>query len=1039
MAKAGEIVAKLRLDISDYKKNIDTSKKELAGFSSATAKIAKASVTAIATIATAMAGVATAGGKMAIEQEANMAKMQASTGATTEEMEKFKESADTLFANGRGDFGQIYDTLSLVKQVLGQTGSEAEKTADQSLMLSKVFGWDVAESIRAVDSAQKAWGGTSEETFDIFTSLAQQAGDKSDDLLDTFNEYAPILGEAGYSMEDFGDILKTGMDEGAFNFDKIGDALKEFNVRLTDGSTQANGLADQLFGTTDASNEFFAGISDGSTTGAEALKIITGKLSEIEDPIERNTLGVGYFGSMWEDLGGNVVMAMGNAEDSLENVEGATARTGQALADNIGAKITKIKNQFILWTKEIGENMLPTLDKFVDLLLDNLPEILATAEKVFEGVGNAVLSTIETIKDLTEFVEENKEMFMVLGGTILGFLVPIMVGYASITVPLVLKAIGLQMTAFTGLIAKYWNAGLALMGLSTNMMLAFGVIGLLVAGALLLWKNWDLVTAKLAEFGITSESVSAYIVRLKDNVLALWESFKGSSIFPIVAGYVQGLVDKFVALYNGIKSVITSGDFTPLLEAVTALFPVLIGLFLGGIPRLLVVGSNLLKAVADGMGITVPELVTKITDIIVQMIEQFAILLPAFIETGVALLLTLIEGLVQALPGLIEAIISVVDALVETFITLLPVIVETGIEILMAVIDGIIDTLPFLLGAILGIVIALVATLIDNLPKIIDAGVKILFALIDGIIKILPSLISTALVLITTIFGALITALPSIIEAGIRILNALIDGIIKILPQLIATGLKLIWQLAKILIQNAPEILSAGVKLIWALIKGVLSMLGSVGSAIDDVGSAILDKIGEISLVDIGKDIIRGLWNGISNMTGWITGKLDGFGESVMGGIKDFFGIHSPSRVFRDEIGVMLVRGLDVGMQKMKDLPIDTLADISKNMVDSFNPELTANAVGIVDSIVDGASALKNVVGNLGFEVATPKLAGLAGDFGNVYPDTMPVQSGDGGTNYNAPIVHVENMNVRDDSDVRQVSKELFNLQRSHDRSNGGK
>ena len=51
-------------------------------------------------------------------------------------------------------------------------------------------------------------------------------------------------------------------------------------------------------------------------------------------------------------------------------------------------------------------------------------------------------------------------------------------------------------------------------------------------------------------------------------------------------------------------------------------------------------------------------------------------------------------------------------------------------------------------------------------------------------------------------------------------------------------------------------------------------------------------------MLSIGKDIVKGLWNGISDMTGWVIDKIQGFGESVLGGIKDFFGIHSPSRVY---------------------------------------------------------------------------------------------------------------------------------------------
>lgn len=1278
MAQAGEIIAKLRLDIADYQKNIDNAKSELDEFAGGAQKMTGIVVGALVAVGTAMAGVATAGSKMAVEQEQALARVQAQTAMTNEEMKAFKDTADNLFVNGRGSYEDIYDTLSQVKTVLGETGKEAEQSAESALLLSEIFGYDVAESLRAVDSANKAWGGSSADTFDLITALSQQAGDKADDLLDTFWEYSPVMAEAGFSAEQFGDILNTGMEKGAFNFDKIGDALKEFNVRLTDGSTQANGMAEELFGSASASEEFFASISSGELSTADAMSTITGLLGDIEDPIKRNTLGVAFFGTMWEDLGAEVMLAMGNAEGSLENVEGAMANAGQALDDNIGTKISKIGIQIQFWMKEIGEQLLPKLTEVVDNIIDVLPRVLDAIGPAIVGFGNMILSLINGLVSLTRFIGENKEAFTILAGVITGLLFPAMVGYASNAVPLVLNAIKAQIGGFIGLIAKYTQAGLSLMGLSTKMVAIFGVIGALIAIGLLLWQNWDKVVAKLAEWGITSESVMAVLNRLGDAMKALWDSFKnsavvqgaismfqsfgqvaskafqgvgekvgelggklgelvsggvarlregwsglnleflsfgnisatlsgllsqlgnsvsnlwnaftGSVIFEVVGDYVSNLIGNFTNLYDAIKTVISSGDFTPLLEAVQSFIPALIGLFLSGPPKLFFVGANMITAIADGMGLTVPELFELVTNTIVSLIEQFAVVFPQMVETGANMLIAIIEGIVGMIPMIADVVVSIIEAYVgmlttflpiiletgismmmmivegiltaipmllnvvltllntfiETFVTLMPILLETGISILMALIDGILSALPMLIeviitlittfvemfttmlpvliemgisiltaliqgimvalpaiiGAILLVITTLMETLVTLLPQIIDggiqilmaliggliqalpmlieailmvittllqtiitmipliieAGIKILMALIQGIIQILPQLIETAVLLITSILQALIGALPQIIDAGIQILMALISGILQILPQLIQAGLTLIvslvgaiigalpqiisagvqilmalisgilqivgmlistiWdimvQLVSTILENIPAILSAGVDLIVALVDGILSMVGSVISAMADIGSSIMSEISSISLVDIGSDLIRGLWNGISNMAGWIGNKIAGFASGLTSDIKSFFGIHSPSRLFRDEIGVMLVRGLNVGIDKMKNLPVKTMTGIANDVVGTFD--------------------------NLGSIDVAPKIAGLSESYVDVSKHVeVSGIGGDGGTNYNAPIVQVENMNVRDDSDVRSVSRELFNLQRSKDRSKGGR
>jgi phage-related protein len=69
-------------------------------------------------------------------------------------------------------------------------------------------------------------------------------------------------------------------------------------------------------------------------------------------------------------------------------------------------------------------------------------------------------------------------------------------------------------------------------------------------------------------------------------------------------------------------------------------------------------------------------------------------------------------------------------------------------------------------------------------------------------------------------------------------------------------------------------------------------------------------------------------------MTSWIIGKLKGFGDSVLSGIKSFFGIASPSRVFRDEVGKMLAVGMAEGIEDNADQPLDAMANLSKGILD---------------------------------------------------------------------------------------------------------
>ena len=110
----------------------------------------------------------------------------------------------------------------------------------------------------------------------------------------------------------------------------------------------------------------------------------------------------------------------------------------------------------------------------------------------------------------------------------------------------------------------------------------------------------------------------------------------------------------------------------------------------------------------------------------------------------------------------------------------------------------------------------------------------------------------------------------------------------------------------------------------------------------------IVNTIKELpsKLLDIGGDIVEGLWNGINNMSSWISGKISSFGEGVLGGIKDFFGIHSPSKVMADEVGKFIPEGLAVGIEKNAKTVLSSMRDLSVNAVGTAKDSISGGITG---------------------------------------------------------------------------------------------
>lgn len=105
--------------------------------------------------------------------------------------------------------------------------------------------------------------------------------------------------------------------------------------------------------------------------------------------------------------------------------------------------------------------------------------------------------------------------------------------------------------------------------------------------------------------------------------------------------------------------------------------------------------------------------------------------------------------------------------------------------------------------------------------------------------------------------------------------------------------------------------------------------------AVTDLLTAVTNTIKGIpeKMRTIGSDIVKGLWNGINDMAGWVQRKISGFSESVLNGIKNFFGVHSPSTVMEKVIGNNLVAGLVIGIEKKSKDAIDAMRDLSNGMI----------------------------------------------------------------------------------------------------------
>lgn len=289
-----------------------------------------------------------------------------------------------------------------------------------------------------------------------------------------------------------------------------------------------------------------------------------------------------------------------------------------------------------------------------------------------------------------------------------------------------------------------------------------------------------------------------------------------------------------------------------------------------------------------------------------------------FVDSVSAMLDNLIPRILIAIEGLGELI----PKLIEVLMTHLPEIIQTGQNILNALLQGIVENIPQMASTVNQVILSLVDFIIQNLPMILQAGITILLELIKGITEALPELIPIMVQVIMDMVNILLDNIDEIIECGIQLLVALTEGIMDALPELIARLPEIIIKIVSKLIELAPQLLSAALRIILALAEGLIKFIPEIISRIPQIIKSMVNafKQGLGDFANIGKNLMNGLWNGIKNTWNGLKNKAEDLGKGIVNKFKSVFGIHSPSKLFRDEIGKNLILGVGVAFEKDDDL-----------------------------------------------------------------------------------------------------------------------
>lgn len=231
----------------------------------------------------------------------------------------------------------------------------------------------------------------------------------------------------------------------------------------------------------------------------------------------------------------------------------------------------------------------------------------------------------------------------------------------------------------------------------------------------------------------------------------------------------------------------------------------------------------------------------------------------------------------------------------------------------------------------------------EGIAGVVDTAGTVLSEALTAILDAAPSFIESATSLVSSFLSAVQEMGPQITDGAIAVIMTLAQGFVSMIPEIISTAGTLIAGLISGIADHFPEIISTAGTLIKNMASGLIDAIPNIILAIGDLIGALIKAIFETDWIQVGKDIINGLINGIGAMAGALWEAAKNIARSALDAIKGFFGIASPSKVMRDQVGKQLDAGLAAGMEENADEAADSARNVSRRVLGEFSADVNYN------------------------------------------------------------------------------------------------
>lgn len=457
------------------------------------------------------------------ETENAVTKVNAYFGETGQAAEESANVIKSVYSDGVGEsMDSVADAVLMVKKNLGDL-SETDLTnlTQQAITLDELYGIDMNETLRGVNSLMQQYGLTAQEAMDYIVVGTQNGLDKTNELGDNLSEYAGKFSQAGYSASEYFQLLDNGLKNGAYNLDKVNDAINEVTTHLVDGT-----LGESIGSFSTKTQELFTSWQNGGATQKQVIDSIVADIGNCTNQQEALNLAALAFGTMAEDGNLKFITSLTSVGSTYDSVKGSA----QGMFDATTTPMQQMESN----TRKLQQALVPLGEKLAELanaILPPLVSVITTIGGWFEGLPGPV------------------QNFVIILGALLA--------------------------AFTALTPVIAAISVAMGALNISMLPIIAVIAAVaaaIAGIIAIIQNWGAITQWFGELwntictGIGSmvDSLKAWFSNLWTHLQSVWEGICNvvQTAVMLLGSIIQGAVDiitlPFQMIWENCKGIVSS-------------------------------------------------------------------------------------------------------------------------------------------------------------------------------------------------------------------------------------------------------------------------------------------------------------------------------------------------------------------------------------------------------------------------------------------------------------------------------------------------